>query len=118
MTDIKAHFDMHLRAAIDDATDKDLGSEEAAAMIKNLANLAAIRPSLVEPETDPEPVVPTTRAGKISARLAKVLDNETTRVFIKAGGALAGVAVVAYSTIHKDHVIERQAMAQANHDAR
>lgn len=118
MSDIRTHFDMHLKAAIDDATDGDLGSQENAAKIKNLALLAALRNSLIEPDSEPAPVVPTTRAGRVGARIGKALDNETTRVLIKSGGALAGVALVAWSTIHRDHVIERQAIAQANHEAR
>ena len=91
----------------------DLETNEATTAMKNLETFSKCRPADPEPEPTPQPV-PTTRWGKARAGIASVLDNETTRVFIKAGGAFAGVAVVAYSTIHKDHVMERQALAQAN----
>jgi len=81
--------------------------------MKNLKLYSECRPPKPEPEPEPA-VVPTTRWGKIKAGASCVWDNETTRTLIKAGGAFAGVAVVAYSTIHKDHVMERQALAQAN----
>lgn len=114
MSDIHSHFDETLRELIDVATDNiDLGTEEATTRIKNLKVFSECRPpQLAEPEPTPE--APTTRWGKVKAATSVVWDNETTRVLIKAGGALAGVAVVAYSTIHKDHVLERQAIAQAN----
>lgn len=114
MSDIQAHFDEHFKEMLDKATDNiDLSTTEATATIKNLKTFSECRPCAPEPEPTPDPV-PTTIWGKVKAGSAKVWDNETTRVFIKAGGAFAGVAVVAYSTIHKDHIIERQALAQAN----
>ena len=66
-----------------------------------------------EPEILPDPV-PTTRLGKIRAGVSTALDNETTRTVIKAAGAFAGVAYVTHATIKKDHILERQALAQAN----
>lgn len=98
---------------VDEVSQLDLHTEEATTAMKNLETFSKVRPPEPEPEPTPEPV-PTTRLGKVRAGLSAALDNETTRVFIKAGGAFAGVAVVAYSTIHKDHVIERQAFTQAN----
>ena len=114
MSDIQAFFDDHLREMIDKATeDIDLSSEEATTAMKNLKTFSECRPAAPEPEPTPDPV-PTTAWEKFKLGSSRVWDNETTRVFIKAGGAFAGVALVAYSTIHKDHVIERQALAQAN----
>jgi hypothetical protein len=43
-----------------------------------------------------------------------VWDNETTRVLIKAGGAFAGVALVTWATVRRDHVLTREALSQAN----
>lgn len=91
----------------------DLSSEEATTAVKNLKTFSECRPPEPEPEPTPE-YVPVTRWEKFKAGASSVLDNETTRTFIKAVGAFGGVAVVTYSTIYKDHVIERQAMAQAN----
>lgn len=114
MSDIYSHFDENLRELIDQVTDNiDLSSDEATAAMKNLKTFSECRPPKPEPEPTPDPV-PATRWGKVKAATSCVWDNETTRVLIKAGGAFAGVAVVAYSTIHKDHVMERQALAQAN----
>lgn len=93
------------------ATEHPLESEAATVAIKNLKTFSDARPPV--PEPDPTPT-PTTRWGKVKAGAAQALDNETTRTLIKAGGAFAGVALVAYATIHKDHVVERQALAQAN----
>lgn len=112
MSDIYSHFDDNLRELIDKATDDiDLSTIEASRAIENLKTFSEIRPLLKQSEAEPPPV-PTTRWGKVKAATAVVWDNETTRVLIKAGGTFAGVAVVVYSTIQKDHVLERQAMAQ------
>lgn len=94
----------------------DLESQETTVAMKNLEIFSKCRPPEPSPEPviEPEPVVPTTRRGKTLAWMARALDNETTRIIIKSGGAFAGVAVVAYSTIHRDHVLERQALDQAN----
>lgn len=91
----------------------DLESNEATTAMKNLETFSNIHKALPEPEPAPAPE-PTTVLGKAARATARVWDNETTRVFIKAGGAFAGVAVVAYSTIRRDHVLERQALDQAN----
>lgn len=114
MSDIQAHFDDHLKEMLDKATDNiDLASDDATTRMKNLKLFSECRPQPI-PVAEPIPEPPTTRWGKFCCWAGRVWDNETTRVTIKAGGALSGVALVAYSTIHKDHVIERQAIAQAN----
>lgn len=96
----------------------DLESEEAARAVKNLADFSKCRPPAPESAPTIDVVVPEipepTRRQKAWAGVARAMDNETTRTFIKAGGTFAGVALVAYSTIKKDHVLERQALAQAN----
>lgn len=114
MSDIQAHFDDQFKELIDKATDNiDLATKEAETTMKNLKTFSECRPPKPEPEPIPDPV-PTTVWGKVKAGASSVWDNETTRVFIKAGGAFAGVAVVVYSTVKRDHVIDRQAIAQAN----
>jgi hypothetical protein len=91
----------------------DLESDESTNAMKNIETFSKIHTALPEPEPTPDPA-PTTRRGKVARATARVWDNETTRVLIKSGGAFAGVAVVAYSTIRRDHVLERQALDQAN----
>ena len=98
---------------VDRIAKEDLMSEETTTAMKNLEIFSKCRPQALEPEPTPEPV-PTTTWEKVKAGASCVWDNETTRVTIKAVGAFAGVALVAYSTIHRDHVLERQAMNQAN----
>lgn len=112
MTDLSEHFDEHLKELMDKATDIDLESNEATTAMKNLKLFSECRPP--KRESAPTSPVPETRTSKVLARTARILDNETTRTFIKAGGAFAGVAIVAWTTVHKDHVLERQALAQAN----
>lgn len=96
-----------------EAASHDLHTEEATTAIKNLETFSKARPQepTPEPELTPEP---TTHWGKFKRGLACVWDNETTRTVLKAGGAFAGVWYVAHATIEKDHVLERQAMQQAN----
>jgi hypothetical protein len=108
-------FDKSFVTFVEQVSTADLESEEATVAMRNLEIFSKCRPplSILEPEPVPD-AVPTTVWGRVRARMAGVWDNETTRVFIKAGGAFAGVALVAYSTIHRDHVLERQALAQAN----
>jgi hypothetical protein len=93
--------------------DVNLSEDDAKAVMQNLSTFSQSRPPKPEPEPTPEPV-PTTVWGKTKAGLSKVWDNETTRVLIKAGGTFAGVAVVVYSTVHRDHVLDKQAIMQAN----
>jgi hypothetical protein len=105
-------YDETLQQMYRDSANFDLGSEEGNKAMKSIQIFTQSRPSL--PETDPTPQSPNTRWGKVKHRAASILDNETTRTVIKAGASFAGVAAVAYATIHKDHVLERQALAQAN----
>lgn len=107
----KELFDKTFVDAVKEAASYDLGTEAATTVMKNLKLLSEVTVPDPAPKSTPEP---TTLWDKTKAGVAKVWDNETTRVLIKAGGAFAGVATVAYTTIHKDHVMERQALAQAN----
>lgn len=91
----------------------DLESDESTAAMKNIETFSKIHSALPEPEPTPDPE-PTTVLGRLGRATARVWDNETTRALIKAGGAFAGVAVVANATIRRDHVLERQALDQAN----
>lgn len=88
-------------------------SKETTTAISNIKLLNESRPPKPEPvpETIPEP---NTFWGKFKDGLAKVYSNETTRVAIKSVGALGGVALVTWTTIHRDHVITREAQTQAN----
>lgn len=113
MSDIRAHYDANFRELVDKSTDPALSNDDRLANVKILKVFSEIQPP--EPQPEPEPVpVPKTRWERVKAGTSAVWDNETTRVFIKAGGAFAGVAAVVYSTIHKDHVLERNALAQAS----
>lgn len=106
-------FDDKIVDALESIDFTKMSDDETTVAVKNLKTLSECRPP--QPETDPDTqTVPETTWEKVKFSTAKVWDNETTRVLIKSGGALASVLVVAYSTIHKDHVIERQALAQAN----
>ena len=95
---------------VTEITAHDLESDDATAKIKNLEVFSKCRPpaDLCEPTKEP-----TTFLGKLAARCGAVWDNETTRVLIKAGGTFAGVALVVQSTIQRDRVLDRQALAQA-----
>jgi hypothetical protein len=109
-------YDQVLKELIQETVTHDIHSEEFREASKNLRLFSESRSLMPQPDQTPEvePEREMTRWQKIRAEIAAALDNETTRTIIKAGGAFAGVAVVAYSTIHRDHVIERQALAQAN----
>lgn len=106
-------YDTRLAQLIEEATSFDIQSEESTKAMKNLEVFSKCRPPQPEPETEPT-VVPTTKWGKFKAEAGSVLDNETTRALIKAGGAFAGVGLVVWSTIKRDHVMERTALQQAN----
>lgn len=109
----QARFDETYMDFIDRLSKEDLASDSATTFVRNLETLSRCRPQTPEPEPTPEPV-PTTVWGKVKAGASCAWNNETTQVTIKAVGAFAGVALVVYSTIQKDHVLERQALAQAN----
>lgn len=110
--DMHELYDKNFMDLVEEAAVLPIDAETTTVAMKNLEIFSKCRPPAPSKEIDPE-VVPTTKWEKFKHGTAKIWDNETTRVFIKAGGAFAGVAVVVYSTVHKDHVIERQALAQA-----
>lgn len=93
------------------ASKYELSSTEATTAMKNLKILSECTPPETEPEPKPEP---TTVLAKVQATVSDVWNNETTRVFIKAGGAFAGVALVTWATVRRDHVMTRDALSQAN----
>lgn len=88
---------------------EDITGDTFTAAVRNLKLFSDIAAPPCPPKPDP-----TTKWGKTKAGVGKVLDNETTRTLIKAGGAFAGVLTVTYATIKRDHVLERTALAQAN----
>lgn len=96
-----------------DVKSRDLSEDATATAVKNFRVFSECRPPTPAPEPEAIPE-PTTFWGKLRCGAAGVLDNETTRTLIKAGGALAGIVVVTWTTVHRDHVIERTAMSQAN----
>jgi hypothetical protein len=115
MSSPRETFDVKLNDLIEEAASFDIQSDEATKAIRNLETFSHCRPPEPEPEpVIPEVVIPTTTWGRVKAEVSSAMDNETTRVLIKAGGTFAGVALVVWSTIHRDHVVERQALAQAN----
>lgn len=105
-------YDEVYREMLTNVKDRDLSEDDTATAMKNLRVFSECRPPAPAPELEATPE-PTTFWGKLKAGAAGVWDNETTRVLIKAGGAFAGVAVVTWTTVHRDHVIERTAMSQA-----
>jgi hypothetical protein len=113
MSDLVTLYDNVYRDALDHVNKLDIDTDDATTAMKNLKTLSECRPPTQEatPETIPEP---TTVLGKIKCTLAGAWDNETTRVFIKAGGAFAGVALVTWTTVRRDHVLTREALSQAN----
>lgn len=106
-------FDEQLTTFIEEVANFDLASDDATTAMKNLKTFSECRPPLPEPEPIPAHV-PETRRERAMAKAAAILDNETTRTIIKAAGALGGVVFVTWSTVHRDHVLERQALSQAN----
>lgn len=115
MSSPRETYDARLEELIEETANHQLHSAEATTVMKNLKLFSECRPpeATPEPEPTPEPV-PATTWGKVKAGIASVWDNETTRTVIKSGASLGGVLIVAYSTVHKDHVLEKQALAQAN----
>jgi hypothetical protein len=88
-----------------------IGDDSATTAVKNLKTLSECRPPAPEPKPQPEPI---TVLEKVKANVFGVWDNETTRVLIKASGAFAGVALVTWATVRRDHVFVRDALSQAN----
>lgn len=113
MDPIRESYDQRLRLLLDETASIDITDDNFPVAAKNLSAFAAVRAVLPEPEPVPDPV-PATRWGRFKAGAATVWDNETTRVFIKAGGAFAGVGLVVWSTVRRDHVLDKTAMNQAN----
>lgn len=108
-------YDARLHELIDETASIDITSKEFLDAAKNLQVFSQVRAMIPQPEPEPAPVPkPSTKWEKVKAGASSVWDNETTRVFIKAGGAFAGVALVVWSTVHRDHVLEKQAVQQAN----
>ena len=113
MSDAVTLYDEVYCKLLNDVTDYSLSSDEAAATMKNFKVFSECRPPVPEPEPEPTPE-PTTVLGKVKAGMDGVWDNETTRVLIKAAGAFAGVVIVTWTTVHRDHVVTREALSQAN----
>ena len=108
-------YDATFNGLVAEAASFDLQTEAATTAMQNLERFSKCRPPEPTPEIVPDPdPVPLTGWEKVRCSVASALDNETTRTGIKAIGAFAGVALIAWATIHKDHVIERQALSQAN----
>lgn len=105
-----------LAQLIEEASHFDLHDDKTTTALRNLKTFSELKlPPVPEPEPTPEPEpIPATGWAKVKENVAAVWESETTRAVIKAGGAFAGVALVAWTTIHRDHVMERQALAQAN----
>lgn len=112
MSELNDEYDKVFKNALNEVYQFDINSDEATAGVKNLKVLSECRPpAQEEPEVKPEPE---TVLGKLKVNLSGVWDNETTRVLIKAGGAFAGVALVTWATVRRDHVMTRDALSQAN----
>jgi len=113
MSDLVSLYDNVLEGKLEDLAHLNIESDEATVAVRNLKTLSECRP----PDPKPEPEVapePSTVLEKLKANLAGVWDNETTRVLIKAGGGFAGVALVTWATVRRDHVYTRDALSQAN----
>lgn len=109
MTDTSDLYDQKYRTILASLPD-NLTSEESATAMKSFETFSKTRPPEPEPEILPDPV-PTTRWGKIRAGIAAAWDNETTRTVIKVAGPLAGVGVVTYASVNRDHILEKQALS-------
>jgi len=113
MSDVVNLYDDVFVDALLEVKDIDLATDDATTAMKNLKTLSECRPPVPTPEPEAIPE-PTTVLGKLRSNVEGVWDNETTRVFIKAAGAFAGVALVTWTTVHRDHVMTREALSQAN----
>jgi len=113
MTKPSILYDDLFSKALIEAASHEIATDEATTAMKNLKTLSEAQPPAPEPEPEPQKELNTV-LDKVKDRLEWVWDNETTRVFIKAGGAFAGVALVTWTTVHRDHVLTREALSQAN----
>lgn len=96
--------------ALSELKDLDFSTDDATVYVKNLKILSECTPFIPVPDAP----IPNTVWEKVTSKLDGLWDNETTRVLIKAGGAFAGVALVTWTTVHRDHVFTREALSQAN----
>lgn len=95
----------------------DVASDDFPKAVRNLRDFAELYnklPTTSTPPAEPTPLPEPTLWERVKCVAANVYDSETTRVFLKAGGAFAGVWYVTHSTVKRDHVLERTAIAQAN----
>lgn len=113
MDNLQPRLDESLAQLIAQTTSFDVHSDDLAKAATNLEALSKIRALLPDPDPDPTNV-PVTPWEKVKTAAASVWDNETTRVLIKAGGAFGGVALVVWSSVIRDHNLERNALTQAN----
>lgn len=95
---------------LEEAKTYELHTPEALAAFKTIAVITQCQ---LPPTETPDPE-PTTKWGRFKRSAGAVLDNETTRTLIKAGGAFGGVALVGHLTVRQDRVLDRTALAQAN----
>lgn len=109
-------YDQILAQLIAEVASHDIHTEEFREAAKNLRLFSESRQLMPQPDVEPvvEPERVLTKWERVRAAVAAALDNETTRTIIKAGGAFAGVGLVTYTTVKRDHVIEQKALAQAN----
>jgi hypothetical protein len=113
MSDAVNLYDTVFCDALSEVKTHDISTDSATTAMKNLKTLSECRPPTPTPDPEECPE-PTTVLGKLKDSVGRWWDNETTRVFIKAGGAFAGVALVTWTTVHRDHVLTREALSQAN----
>lgn len=113
MEQLNETFDVHLKHFMDEVAQLELNTDQATTAISNLQKFSQCRPPVPEPVPIPEPV-PNTRWGKVKAGAWCFWQSETTQVAIKAAGSLGAVGLVVFSTIHRDHVLGRQAFEQAH----
>ena len=113
MSDAVNLFDEVYCDALTEVKTHDLSTDDATTAMKNLKTLSECRPPTPDPEPEPTPE-PTTILEKLKQGMGGVWDNETTRVLITSSGAFAGVALVTWATVRRDHVLTREALSQAN----
>lgn len=110
MSDDETSYGEVYAKALSDVKETDFTTDDATVAVKNLKTLSECTPFIPVPDVSE----PNSIWGKVTSKLDELWDNETTRVLIKASGAFAGVALVTWTTVHKDHVVMREALSQAN----
>lgn len=93
------------------------GSELETQKVKDLKLFSESLPAHLAPEPEPEPV-PTTKLGQFWCGFKRAAASENFGIFIKSGFAALAVGGVTYATVKNDHVLEKQALAQANQTPR